>query len=238
MNAEIAAGFLLVRPVPRPEYADAALLPETIISLSECLCPQFPGTFAIAWCGDSDEIRDEAYAELGVPPPLRAAATAWATDQFESAFGLPNIFYTLKDARAAKERFCADGFWRVIGTSLSAGAASDLLEEAPEQPGEVMPGVVDVLRRRQALPEGGRLLGYEPLVSGLEPNLMPLEHSWLCNGLETHCAEVLNIQPNEYGFLGSFDEARRCCQEISRDEVGAEPGLWLPWSIVLYEEEH
>jgi hypothetical protein len=63
-----------------------------------------------------------------------------------------------------------------------------------------------------------------------------LSHSWICNGLESHCAEQLNIRPNVAGLIEDLAEAERCCQEISRDEVGAEPGLWLPVALVVYDD--
>ena len=58
--------------------------------------------------------------------------------------------------------------------------------------------------------------------------------SWVCNGLEAVCAEHLQVQPNEYGSIPEYADARRCAEYVSRDEVGAEPGLWLPWLITRY----
>jgi hypothetical protein len=61
-----------------------------------------------------------------------------------------------------------------------------------------------------------------------------LEDSWLCNGLEQHCALKLQIQPSANGLLSSAEEAMRCCAEIDRDQVGAEPGSWYPILLVEY----
>ena len=71
------------------------------------------------------------------------------------------------------------------------------------------------------------LLGFEPLVFN-----GGLSCSWLCNGLETTVAEQLGIRPNASGLISTFEEACRCVEFISRDEIGAEPGLWLPWLVI------
>ncbi len=44
----------------------------------------------------------------------------------------------------------------------------------------------------------------------------------------------LNIAPNVSGFLETYEDAVQCVQHISSPEVGAEPGLWLPWLVVRY----
>jgi len=76
--------------------------------------------------------------------------------------------------------------------------------------------------------DGGVSLGFEPLVfDGSTPPC-----SWLCNHLEVSVHRDLGIVPNRHGLIGTYDEARRCTDCISRDDVGAEPGLWLPWLVV------
>ena len=41
----VAAGFLLLKPVSRPEWLSKDLLPEQIVSGSACICAQFPGSY-------------------------------------------------------------------------------------------------------------------------------------------------------------------------------------------------
>ncbi|HEU5171320.1 MAG TPA: hypothetical protein VFU46_12320 [Gemmatimonadales bacterium] len=73
----------------------------------------------------------------------------------------------------------------------------------------------------------GRRLGFEPLVF-----YHALGCSWLCNGLDRLVARDVGIRPNASGLLADADEAHRAVEYISRDDVGAEPGLWLPWLLV------
>jgi hypothetical protein len=41
----LSAGFLLLKPVPKPGWLSKDLLPEQIVSASTCICPQFPGSY-------------------------------------------------------------------------------------------------------------------------------------------------------------------------------------------------
>jgi hypothetical protein len=59
-------------------------------------------------------------------------------------------------------------------------------------------------------------------------------HSWLCNSLERHAFEELGIRPNTDGLLETLEDAQRCCDSIARQEVGAEPGPWLPFALIDY----
>jgi hypothetical protein len=89
--------------------------------------------------------------------------------------------------------------------------------------------VTTMATRRERLTTG-RLLGFELL--NLEDGLVL--HTWLCNKLETHCANALGIRPNAAGCIETLEDAQRCREEISREEVGAEPGPWLPFALVEY----
>lgn len=60
-----------------------------------------------------------------------------------------------------------------------------------------------------------------------------MSHSWLCNGVERHCAGALGIRPAANG-RASLDDAGRCVDEIRENRVGAEPGPWRPWLLVEY----
>ena len=44
--------------------------------------------------------------------------------------------------------------------------------------------------------------------------------------------ERFDISPNKYGLIELFDDACKCIEYIARKEVGAEPGLWLPWLLI------
>jgi hypothetical protein len=75
--------------------------------------------------------------------------------------------------------------------------------------------------------QGGRVLGFEPLNYNIT-----LGCSWLCNGLESDIARELDIHPNPSGLIEGFTAAQSCLAYITREDVEADPGLWLPWLIV------
>jgi hypothetical protein len=233
----LSAGFLLVRPVARPSYVSAELIPAEVTSASDCICPQFPGPYAISWCSTPDNARASLLAAVGVPPDLHRRAMEWATSVFGETYGWPGVFYTADAAREARAQFLpfAESV-KVIGLGLPDEFATEFVSEATPltSPPGYAPngesGYLECVRRKNQLPPGGRTLGFEPL----NLQLGMLEDSWLCNGLEQHCAVTLKIRPSVNGLLSSVEEATRCCAEIDREEVGAEPGPWYPFLLVEY----
>ena len=120
--------------------------------------------------------------------------------------------------------------------SLPAELLQTLLPEAappPQQEGYAPAGetgLYEVAKTRTPLAEGGRLLGFELL--NIDVGLICC--SWICNGLERHFHDHSGLTPNSHGLISEIEDALRACEEISRGEIGAEPGLWLPCGIVLY----
>jgi len=236
MSQIIAAGFLLVKPVSRPAWVSSTLMPEYLVSASACICPRFPGSYAISWCGDPPAERATAFDNIGLEPEKREAATKWATDAFETAYGWPAVFFTLDSARDARARFFPNGELVVLGLGLPAQYHETFVREAtppPQQPGfapEGKSGCLIAVEMNRPLPPGGTVLGYEPM------NMMrgQLDHSWLCNHLEQYAADHLDIRAGSSGFIESLSEASRCCDGIEGAGVGAEPGRWLPWLLARY----
>jgi hypothetical protein len=227
-----ALGYLLIRPLPRGSFFSAELLPDLLISASECLCPQFPGDYAVDWCSMTDEQRSEKFGSVGVQADHVAAAREWATRAFDEEFGWPGTFYSVDAARKARASFFpADLDIRLIGVALlMASLDLFLLETVAGFAPEGESGYHSVAKRRGEVEAGGRMLGFEPL--SIEDH--QVQHTWLCNQLEAHCARILGVRPNVSGLIQNFDDAQRCCDEISRDETGAEPGPWLPFAIFEY----
>jgi hypothetical protein len=231
------AGYLIVRTRPHAEWRPTELLPEQILSASPDIGWRFPGPYALAWSAVAEAERTEEFERVGLPAPLRASATAWATENFEKAFGWPGVFYTLPEALAARERFLSGvpGI-HVIGLGLPERYLESFLEAA--QPAASQPGFApmgssgyyDVASERRPLAPGGQLLGFELVVT----DFGQIVHSWLCNSLEEDCFQALGVRPAAYGLLSDWETAERCYAEISKDSVGKEPGLWLPWALVGY----
>jgi len=237
-HAIVGAGFLLVKPVPRPDWLSRDLLPDRIISASSCICPQFPRSYAIRWCRDSDEARTEAFDAIGLVAEKREEAMDWATEEFEKAFGWPGVFLTLGAARKARAQFFADSDLVVIGVGLPEQHCAAFVSHAtpaPPEPGFApvgKSGALSVVEAARPLPPPAAILGYEPL--NVENG--QIDHSWLCNHLEEHVAKDLGIRPGSTGLLQSLADASRCCESIEHGEIGAEPGPWFPWLLAQYHD--
>ncbi len=217
-------------------YGARELLPETILSASSCICPFVPGTWAIAWCSHSRSERASQALRFGFSEDsldnLISTVTLIASDA--SNYGFPNVCFSIEAAVALVQTALPD----VPGLVLfELGLHQDYVDvfckEAapPASPPGFAPvgenGVLSAVRRNTQLSGTGRLLGFEPVVFDAS-----LSCSWLCNGLEREVASILGVRPNEHGFLSDLESARRSVTYISRPDVGAEPGLWLPWLLV------
>jgi hypothetical protein len=230
-----SAGFLVTRRFPRPEYSAADLLPALMVSASSDLATFIPDDWCIAWCGVAPEDRRAAAARLGIPPDRVDGVVATVTSRIAAAerYGWPNISYTLEAAWEMVRVGAPEGGLTVLELGLAMVDVPALLEAStpPEpQPGAAPvgePGVRIALRRDLPVLASGRPLGFEPLCFNTT-----LGCSWLCNGLEVPVAHELGIRPNGVGLLSDSEEARRAVAYISRDDVGAEPGLWLPWLLL------
>jgi len=213
------------------------LLPDRILSASACICPQFPGPYAISWSSVEPENRASAFDKIGVPSGARKEAQEWSTRSFEALFGWPGVFFTPEAAQAVRSRFFAGSDLAVVGIGLPAKYRHAFLSEATPDPPRAgfaprgKSGWLKVIEARKPLPVAGTPLGFELL----NVEFGDLSHSWLCNNLERTFAERFGIRPNRAGFIESFEAADRCCEALENEEHGAEPDPWFPWLIVRYE---
>lgn len=232
----ISGGYYLSRFVRRAEYMSRDLIPDRVLSGSGCICEFFPDTWSIEWSRDTFKTRMESASEFGISHSDLPKVIAWATASFADVFGWPNVFYTLKAAQQARaQQLPAAPDIVIFGLGIHESDVEDFLAAAkpPDQQPYFAPvgrtGIFECVSFGNYI-EAGTPIGFEPLTTefGL------LTCSWLCNGLEKDCANRLEIRPNSFGLLESRAEALRCVEYISRDDVGAEPGLWLPWLVTIY----
>jgi hypothetical protein len=147
-------------------------------------------------------------------------------------YGWPNVCFTLQAAAVMQRLAPATD---LIVLELALGREHVAAFVAASIPPASLPGhaafgeagVRTGIRRDVAPTGGGHPLGFEPLVFDYA-----LGCSWLCNGLESAAAQELGIHPNDAGLIPSADQAARVVGYISRPDVGAEPGLWLPWLLI------
>lgn len=200
------------------------------ISASSCICDFFPDAWAIEWSSSPEERRREAEA-FGISKDRVPEVVAWATGAMQQEFGWPNEFYTLESAEAARARFIPETKDVVLfGLALHESHVSEFLEAARPKPPDGESGTFECILRREKPAPGGQRAGFELLATYTGS----LTCSWRCNELEIVCAEKLGVTPNAHGFIESHEDAERCAEYVAQPEVGAEPGLWLPWLVTLY----
>lgn len=235
----LTAGFFITKRVKRPTYCSGDLLPDYLLSASPCLGTFIPDTWCIAWTGDTPEFRWEKAAAFGLTEDDLKLLTQFVTPRIEESFKWPNVCSSLAAARELVHGFLAAQPDIVIfELALPQQYADEFrlaAEPPPPQEGFApwgRQGVHEMILKGQPILGTGNPLGFEPLVFEYS-----LSCSWLCNGLEVIVHRDLGIAPNPFGFIGSLTEAVRCVAHISREDVGAEPGLWLPWLIVDHTKE-
>lgn len=154
------------------------------------------------------------------------------TPGFDQKFGWPNVIWELDTARSLATTFLHCPEVRILELGLHHEFVAMFCRDAePEQHEGFAPvgrqGIHEALLKHRRTSDRGTPLGFELLLSD-----RTLSCSWLCNGLETVVAEQLHIKPNGTGLIETIDEAHPVTSFIAREEVGAEPGLWLPWLII------
>lgn len=228
----LCGGYYLIKPAPRGEWMSVELLPEMMLSISECICDSVSTNWAVEWVNQPREVRATAARKLGVEGDSFERASKWATEALESGeFGVPNVFPTLHAARRFRAEFVPDTTGlKMVGIGLPEDYVDAFLEESAPSEGQFESGMYLAMKLRKALEPGGRMLGFEVL--GLDYHNF---HSSTCNSLETEFADQLGIKPNADGFIAEQADARRCAEFAGLETTGAEPGLWLPWQVLLYD---
>lgn len=210
---------------------NSALVPETVITASECLVRLVPDTWAIEWTNHTTEERRESALHFGLDDSARVALTHYCTNALDTgALGWPSTFTDLFTARAVRETFLSTAPKLVIfGIALPHDLLENFLDASRPPPGHGEPGVFTALTHGVSPDPSGLSLGFDVL--GWDHSLF---HSYLCNGLENSFAETLGITPNRHGFFDHLTDARKCAAYAGLDSTHAEPALWLPWQTLLY----
>lgn len=234
----VSAGFLVTRAVARPSYVSAELLPDQLVSASGCIASFIPDTWCIEWTQDTLESRTVEANSFALDSSALVRVIKWTTRRFGKSIRWPNVIMDIDTAKQLMHQFLKNlPDVKVLQLALHESMTELFCREAeppPQKPGYAPvghQGVHEAILRADPPTQGGNVLGFEPLVFNGS-----LSCSWLCNSLDTVVAETLDIRPNQHGLIQTIDEARKCIEYISRDDVGAEPGLWLPWLIVDHTE--
>ena len=236
LSEYLSAGYCIAKRVTRPTYTSEALLPSKILSLSPCIGVFVPDTWCISWTGDDATLRAEKAKAFDLSSEVFERLTEWVTERMDQDIGWPNVCYSLETAKSLVRKFLQpDHDLVVVGLGLHRQYREVFCRTAeppPSQEGYApmgRQGIHSAILKEETLKNGGKPLGFEPLVFNHS-----LSDSWLCNGLEVVIAHQLGIVPNASGLIDDIESAAKCVECISSENVNAEPGLWLPWLLVEY----
>jgi hypothetical protein len=228
----ISGGYYIITSVVRPDYMDKELTPDTILSVSECICDLHPET-TVLW-GRSNEVKRKYAQQLNLSHDTFNEIEKWVEDKFEAGiFGFPQVFTTFELAREFLSKFlCHLSDAKIIGIGLPKEYVEEFIEyeESKNKPEENQYGIEKLLLRRIPIEEkDSKMMGYEVL--GFEYGTF---HSYLCNGLEKDFNKHFKFTLNQNGLIPSLEEAARYCEYSNEEDLGTEPVLWLPWALYVY----
>lgn len=221
-------------PTPRKDYMDERIVPETVLSVSSCLCKQYPDT-SILW--GNFEVKKARYMDqLGLSLNTVQLFEHWIEEHRNTGDVLfPQVFSSLHSAEDFLNRFLiqVSGI-RIISIGLPERYKSDFLEDielfSSKNPEPYGVGKM-LLQHHPPEKDGAKKVGYEVL--GFDSGSF---HSYLCNGLERDFRQHFNFSPNRYGLIDLIEEADRYsdyCNELGEE---TESVLWFPWAIFEYKK--
>lgn len=233
INDYISGGYFITKLTKRPEYMSPQLLPDLIVSASDCIVDIFPNFWAISWAGGiTNEERKQQANKFGLPTKSLEELINWTTECLaKDELAYPTMFINFDDAKTFIKNFGTSIPNTVLlGIGLHKSLVSKFLADAKPPAEGIMPAVYYSINKQLKLAQGGRSIGFEVL--GYDE--YGSNHSWLCNDLQSDANEQFGIRPGKLGLLDTLAEATKVAEHASREEVGAEPGVWLPWLVVQY----
>ena len=232
----LSAGYYLILPTPRKEYMDKAVVPESVLSVSECICTHYPD-ISILW-GNSEVKKDHYMDQLGLSLTTFQLLEQWIEEQRKTGDVLfPQVFSNLNVAQTFVDRFLNQlPDIRIISLGLPEQFKVDFLEDvAAFSSKNSEPYGVEKMVSQHLSPDtdGAKKIGYEVL--GFDSGLF---HSYLCNGLERDFSNHFNLSLNSHGLIHTFEEADRYSDYCNELGEATEAVLWLPWAIFEYERSN
>ncbi|MEM5003980.1 hypothetical protein WKH54_02885 [Priestia megaterium] len=227
----IFGGYYIITPIARPDYMDKKLIPNTILSASDCICDFHP-EINILW-GSSKEEKHKYIQRLNISQSTYKEMETWVEEKFKrEVFAYPQVFTTLEIAKEFLCKFLSHlSDAKIIGIGLSEKHVEEFIKyEEPFSEAENQNGVERLLLNGLPIEQKDlKFLGYE--VIGYENGGF---HSYLCNRLEKDFNEHFKFILNQNGFMPSLEDAIRYCNYSNNEDVGTEPVLWHPWAIYEY----
>ncbi len=222
-NAYICGGYFLVKRIPRPKDI-SDLIPETILTLSECFTDIAPDIWAFEGYNVDDEERSEEALKFGITGPAVREMVSLLTHENGA---LPaNAFPHLSVAQEFYRHSAPEADIALLGIGLEPSLMSSLYAQRDDDVNHGY-GLIERLELMHPLQIGGEPLGHEPL--GFEATKF---HSWLCHDEPPEALKRFGVRPNRHGFIESLADAARVTKHLK--SAGATPAIWEPWLIVQY----
>jgi hypothetical protein len=225
-----SGGYYLVKGCETQEPMNKEILPAMIFSISSCVCKIYPDIWALSWVKNSEEEIEKVKTDLNLDNSGFFELQRYADLLFNSnKFGWPNVFFDINTPGEFYHKYMKDiPHIKLLGIGLSEEYVNKFLEKEKPLHGHGKPGVYENLSCHKYM-ETSKELGFEIL--GYDSGSF---HSFICNRLETDYRDRLNIRLNENGLIESYDDAAHAAEYTMKDDVGAEPALWMPWVIYEY----
>ncbi|WP_313586858.1 hypothetical protein [Exiguobacterium sp.] len=100
----LSAGYYLILPTLRKEYMDKTTVPESVLSVSECICTHYPD-ISILW-GKSEVKKDRYMEQLGLSLNTFQLLEQWIEEHRRTGDVLfPQVFFNLNAAKTFVNRF-------------------------------------------------------------------------------------------------------------------------------------
>jgi hypothetical protein len=201
----------------------------------------FPESWTLSWCRETREERIDAAAIFGIAEADVDGVIAWADENFGSAFGAWDVFFTLADAQSAARAYLRNApdveLWGVGLHRSLVGGFCTASEPPPQSPGFAPTGAsgihIATCARSAPLADGGSVLGHEVLIPEFGASFNSPESRHLDEVETFRAAGVLR---NSVGLIDSFDDALAVCRHLDTHAAETEHQItgWLPWLIVRY----
>ncbi|QVK17041.1 hypothetical protein KHQ81_09085 [Mycoplasmatota bacterium] len=204
------AGYMLVKITDRASCMNDNVLPQKILSVSACICDQFP--FEVKKARESLHIDNKTFKVM----------KKWVQVKInEGKIFCNSLFIDLSDIKEFYNLFFTNlNQIKIIGLNIHKKYFDIIIEEENNH----SYGVAEVIKPKRPADSTGKILGYEILGDF---------HSYICNGLEDDYYKEFNLKLNSNGFISSLEESEMLANYTNENELG-EPVFWLSWLIIEY----
>lgn len=222
-----SGGYFLIRANhPGWDQLKSELIPEQLISLSNCICPKFNVNWG--WTtGDKQTALD-----FGIDKNRLEEFLDWCGHEYKETMDMWSMFYTSNDVRQFINRFHVHTEkLYIIGAALPRSIEEIDWQESDDD----AYGIEKRIEQHLPIESGGETLGFE--VVSFEYS--SFGHSWLCHYLHEDVNRTFGIRPNRYGLFQTLGDAMTVLKWIQAggDEGRAHHLPYDVWQLLSYPLE-